>query len=36
MPVDSDPPATRMYALVVACEVLVIVALWLLGRAFSG
>jgi len=24
-----------MYALVVVCEVLVIVALWLFGRAFS-
>jgi hypothetical protein len=35
MPVDSDPVAIRMYALVVACEVLAIVALWLLGRAFS-
>jgi hypothetical protein len=35
MPVDSDPAAIRMYALVVVCEVLVIVALWLFGRAFS-
>ena len=35
MPLDSDPPATRTYALVVICEVLVIAALWLLGRAFS-
>jgi hypothetical protein len=35
MSVDSDPPATRMYALVVVCEVLAIAALWLLGRAFS-
>ena len=35
MPVDSDPPATRMYALVVVYEVLVIAALWLLGRAFA-
>jgi len=25
-----------MYALVVVCEVLVIVALWLFGRTFSG
>jgi hypothetical protein len=32
---DSDPVATRLYALVVLCEVLVIAALWLLGRAFS-
>ena len=35
MPVESDPRATRMYALVVVCEVLVIAALWLLGRAFA-
>jgi hypothetical protein len=35
MSVDSDPPATRMYALVVVCEVLAIAALWLLGQAFS-
>jgi hypothetical protein len=35
MSLDSDPPATRMYVLVVVCEVLVIAALWLLGRAFS-
>jgi hypothetical protein len=35
MSLDSDPAATRMYALVIVCEVLVIAALWLLGRAFS-
>jgi hypothetical protein len=35
MSLDSDPPATRMYALVVVCEVLTIAALWLLGRAFA-
>jgi hypothetical protein len=35
MSVDSAPSATRMYALVLLCEVLVIVALWLLGRTFS-
>jgi hypothetical protein len=32
---DADAPATRMYALVVVCEVLTIIALWLLGRAFA-
>jgi hypothetical protein len=32
---EADPPATRMYALVVVCEVLTIIALWLLGRAFA-
>ena len=36
MPPPDDTPATRMYALVLACEVLVIVALWLLGRTFSA
>jgi hypothetical protein len=35
MSLDSDPPATRIYALVLVCEVLVIAALWLLGRAFA-
>jgi len=35
MALGSDPPATRMYTLVVVCEVLVIAALWLLGRAFA-
>jgi len=35
LPVESDPSATRMYAFVVVCEVLVIVALWLLGRAYA-
>jgi hypothetical protein len=35
MSLDSDPSATRLYALVIVCEVLVIAALWLLGRAFS-
>jgi hypothetical protein len=35
MSLDSDPPTTRMYALVVVCEVLAIAALWLLGRAFA-
>jgi len=35
MALGSDPPATRMYALVVVREVLVIAALWLLGRAFA-
>ena len=35
VPLDSDPPAIRTYALVVICEVLAIGALWLLGRAFS-
>jgi hypothetical protein len=33
---DADPAATRMYALVVVCEVLAIGALWLLGRVFSA
>jgi hypothetical protein len=33
---DADAPAaTRMYTLVVVCEVLTITALWLLGRAFA-
>jgi hypothetical protein len=36
MPLDSESSATRMYALVVVCEVLVIAALWLLGRVFSA
>jgi hypothetical protein len=36
LPVESDPSATRMYALVVVCEVLVIAVLWLVGRAFSA
>jgi hypothetical protein len=35
MSLDFDPAATRVYVLVVVCEVLVIAALWLLGRAFS-
>jgi hypothetical protein len=35
MSVDSDPSATRLYTLVILCELLVIVALWLLGRAYS-
>jgi hypothetical protein len=35
MSFDSESSATRMYALVIACEVLVIGALWLLGQAFS-
>jgi hypothetical protein len=35
MSLDSDLSATRTYALVVVCEVLVIAALWLLGRVFS-
>jgi hypothetical protein len=35
MPPETELPATRMYALVVVCEVLVIAALWLLGRAFA-
>jgi hypothetical protein len=35
MSLDTEPSATRMYAFVVVCEVLVIVALWLLGRAYS-
>jgi hypothetical protein len=29
-----DPPATRTFTLVIVCEVLVIAALWLLGRAY--
>jgi hypothetical protein len=35
MPLDSESSATRMYVLVIVCEVLVIAALWLLGRAFT-
>jgi hypothetical protein len=35
MPLDGETSATRMYALVVVCEVLAIAALWLLGRAFA-
>jgi hypothetical protein len=34
-PLESDSDATRLYALVIVCEVLVIAALWLVGRAFS-
>jgi hypothetical protein len=33
---ESDLSGTRTYALVIVCEVLVIAALWLLGRAFSA
>jgi hypothetical protein len=33
-PNADAPGATRMYALVVVCEILTIIALWLLGRAF--
>jgi hypothetical protein len=33
---EADPAATRMYTLVVVCEVLAIGALWLLGRVFSA
>jgi hypothetical protein len=35
LPPEEDPPATRMYALVIVCEVLVIAALWLIGRIYS-
>jgi hypothetical protein len=33
---DDDLSATRMYTLVIVCEVLVIAALWLFGRAFTS
>jgi len=32
---SEEPPATRMYALVIVSEALVIAALWLLERAFA-
>lgn len=35
LPPEEDPPATRTYTLVIVCEVLVIAALWLIGRIYS-
>ena len=35
LPPEDEASATRMYVLVVVCEVLAIAGLWLLGRAFA-
>jgi hypothetical protein len=32
---NEEPPAQRLYALVIVSEVLVIAGLWLLERAFA-